>query len=452
MQRLLLLFAVIGACVPSQRSVFEPVDHEVERRVGVGVAWDARTSAAITALLEKPIDRDAAVRIALATNRRLQAEYDKLGIAAAEIADATVLHPLEVEVKAKLENGDIHELEIDAIQDIMGLLQMPQRRSAAHADLEAARARAVRAAVELVANVELAYLDVVAAQQQLELWQTALDAAAASAEIAERQHAAGNISQLALARERDQRAQATVDVTRAEVEVRVARAAFENVLGLGGDVKWTIAGRLADLPAAAPVLDTLETDALATSLEISALRAEKSAAEDRRGIARVRSVLPALGVGVAADRQDDEWAVGPAIAIGIPLFDQQQGPRARANAEIKRARNEEAATAIAVRAHARAVRERVAGAYAEAKQLHDVVVPQRQLIVNETLKQYNAMNASTFELLSARRELVDAGRQLIDATRRFWRASADARALARGVMLGSLDDAAMSAPEARGGH
>ena len=74
------------------------------------------------------------------------------------------------------------------------------------------------------------------------------------------------------------------------------------------------------------------------------------------------------------------------------------------------------------------------GAYAEAKHLRDVVLTQRERIVRETLKQYNAMNASTFELLSARRDLVDAGRQYIEALRRFWRASSDARALARGAM------------------
>jgi outer membrane protein TolC len=61
-------------------------------------------------------------------------------------------------------------------------------------------------------------------------------------------------------------------------------------------------------------------------------------------------------------------------------------------------------------------------------------MPLRQRIVDETLKQYNAMNASTFELLSAQRDLVEGGRQYIDALRRFWRASADARALVRGAM------------------
>lgn len=435
---LLAWIAAVSAgvgCVPSRTAVFGPVDREIERRIGAPAIWhehaDPRVPAAIAALLERPLDRDAAVRIALATNRRLQAAYDRLGVAAGDIASATVLPPLEVELQIKHD-----ELELDVVQDVLELLQLPQRRAVARADLAAARARAVAATVELVARVELAYLDVVAAQQALELRQTAFDAAAASAELAERMRAAGNITELALIRERDQREAARIELGRAQVDVEARREALNEVLGLSGDaIRWTAGNRLPELPAAAPALDALERDAVASSLELAALRGEADAAARRVGIARVRSFLPRLGVGVAAGRHDGGgWEAGPALSVGLPLFDQQQGPRARANAELRRARNEAIATAVELRAQARAVRGRALGAYAEARVLRDVVLPQRQRIVDETLKQYNAMNASAFELLAARRELVDAGRQYIDALRRFWRTAAEARALTRGAM------------------
>ena len=445
MMKLQLLVLALVACVPSRSAVFGPVDREVERRVGVRATWhdnaDPRVPAAIAALLEKPLDREAAVRIALATNRRLQAQFDGLGIAAAEVASATVLRPLEVDIETKYSGGSLDEVEIDVTQDILDLIQLPQRRGIARADLAGARARAVAATVTLVAKVELAYLDVVAAQQELDLRQTAFDAASASAEIAERQHAAGNISDVALFRERDQREQARIDLGRAQVDVETRRSALDEQLGLSGETtKWTVGQRLAELPDAMPTLDTLEHDAVAASLDLEALRADAEAAAGRVGVARVRAWLPELGVGVAADRKDGEWDAGPALSIGIPLFNQQQGPRTKANAELKRSRNEAIATAVELRAQARAARQRVIGTHAEARHLRDVVLPQRQRIVDETLKQYNAMNASTFELLVARRDLVDAGRQYIDALRRFWRASSEVRALARGAMPRSIGD------------
>jgi outer membrane protein, heavy metal efflux system len=461
MKSQLLALMLAAGCVPSRGAAFGPVDREVERRIGVAATWhdsaDPRVPAAVASLLQKPLDRDGVVRIALATNRRLQAQYDQLGIAASEVAAATVLAPLKVDVEMKLSSDlAFQEIEVDVTQDILDLIQLPQRRGVARADLDAARARAVAATVQLVARVEAAYIDVMAAQQELELRETAFDAASASADIAERQFAAGNISEVALIRERDQREQARIELGRAQVEAEARREPLNDALGLSGaETRWTIDTRLAELPSEMPRIDSLERDAVANSLDIAALRAEADAAAGRLGIARVRSWLPELGVGVAADRANGEWDAGPALSIGIPLFNQQQGPRARANAELRRSRNEGIATAVELRARAREVRQRVLGTYAEARHLRDVVLPQRQRLVGETLKQYNAMNASTFELLSARRDLVDAGRQYIDALRRFWRASADARALARGALPQSSSDgsrAEASRSSSSGGH
>lgn len=449
-----LILAIAAGCVPSRSALFSPVDREIARRLGENVAWrgdvDARVPGAITKLLARPLDRDTAVRIALATNRRLQVEFEALGISAAELADATVLEPLEVDFNYKFAvGGGAGEAEVDVIQDVLGLVQLGQRRGVALAEVAAARSRAVAATVELVAEVEVRYIDLVAAMQELELRQTAFDAAAASAEVIERMHAAGNAAgrtapDLALARERDQREQARIDLARAQLDVELRREELNEILGLSGArTKWTVTARLPDLPDQVPVVDTLERDAVAASLDLQAVRSEAEAAAGRVGIARFRTWLPSLGVGAAAARRDGEWEVGPAVRIGLPLFNQQQGPRARANAQLRRAHNEAIATAVELRAQARATRLRVLEAHAEARHLLEVVLPLRQRILDETLRHYNAMNATTFELLSARRELVEGGHQYIDAVRRFWNAAAAARALARGAMVRQGGDETM---------
>ncbi len=450
-----------AACVPSRAALHDPVRREVERRVGVDVEWrpsatDARVPAAVAALLRRPLDRDAAVRIALANSRRLQAEYESLGIAAAAIADATVLEPLEVDAEYAVPvHGSGSEIELDATQDILGLLQMPQRRGIAGAQLRAARARAVAATVELVAEVEARYYDLVAAAQELELRQTALDAASAGAEIIERMHAAGNTTDLELARELDMREQARVDVARAQAALELRREAINRLLGLtGDDTRWSVGNRLPELPADAPPADDIEREAVTASLELAALRADAEAAAGRVSVARVRTILPELAIGVAASRRmegnsEGEWEIGPAIRLGLPLFNQQQGPRARAHAELRRAQNLLGAIAVELRAAARADRQRLLAAHAEARHLRDVVLPLRQRILEETLLQYNAMNASTFELLAARRGQVEAGRQYIDALRRYWNATADLSALRRGASATTKTDMTGNADAAR---
>lgn len=435
----------LAACLPSRAAVWNPTDAEIERRLGVDAHWgtsptDARVPAAVEKLLKTPLDRDAAVRIAVANNRRLQARYDDLGVAASAIARATVLPPTEVDLSYKTAlQGDGNELELEVVQDLLDLVEMPQRRGIAKAELAAARARAVSATVELVARVEMAFTDLQAAQMSLELRQTAFDAADASADLVERMHEAGNTTDLALARERDQREQARIELGRAQLEVEEMREALNELLGVSGnDTRWTAVHRLPDLPERAPSLDDLERTAIAASLALEALTSDAHSAAGRLGQARLRAFLPELGVGVAASRGDGgDWEVGPALRFGLPIFDRQQGPRAAAKADLRRAQNEAMATAVEIRAKARAARQRVLEAHAEARHLRGTVLPLRQSIVDETLRQYNAMNASTFELLTARRELVDAGRQYIDALRRYWNAAAEASALARGASVAS---------------
>ena len=437
MERAWIAAVLLAGCVPSRPGLFDPVDRDVERRLGVSVSWteDGRMTAGIDALLDKPLDLDAAVRISLARNRHLQAQFDELGIAASQVAEATVLPPLTVDADYKRAvSGSGSEIELTAVQDVLDLLQLGQRRGIANAELRGARARAVAATVELAALVEMAFYDVVAAVQERELVETAFQAASASANLVERQHAAGNTSDLALAREQEQRERARIEVTRADQQLVERRVRLTALLGIGGEhAQWTTAGRLPDPPAVAPKLDDLEQAAVDANLDLAALRADADVAAARHRYAMVRSFIPELGAGVAAARRDGSgWEAGPAIRIGIPLFNQQQGPRARARAEEARSKNELAATSTDLRASAETTRSRVLQAFSEVRHLVDVVIPLRKRVLDETMLQYNAMNASTFELLTARREMVDVGRQYIEALRRYWSAMAEAKALRRG--------------------
>jgi cobalt-zinc-cadmium efflux system outer membrane protein len=280
----------------------------------------------------------------------------------------------------------------------------------------------------------MAFYDLVAAVQERELVQTAFDAASASADLVERQHAAGNATDLALVREQEQRERARIEVTRAEQLIQEHRAHLASLFGVPAkSATWTTAGRLPDPPASEPALDDLEQAAIESSLDLTALRADADAASARHRYALVRAIVPELGAGVAVARRDGgDWEVGPALRIGIPLFNQQQGPRARARAEERRARNELAATDTELRASAETTRSRVKQAFTEVRHLVDVVLPLHKRVLDETVLQYNAMNASAFELLMARREMTDVGRQYIEALRRYWSAMAEAKALQRG--------------------
>jgi outer membrane protein, heavy metal efflux system len=433
--RVPVLLLALASCVPSSQAVRAPVDRLVGERLGA--ALDPPTAAQIDRLLAEPLGAAAATRIALASNARVQAAFDELDIAAGEVAAALGLGPVEID--AKLRFGSAHdEIELDAIQGLLGLVFAPSRRAAAHAELRAARATAAATALRLAARVEIAFNDLLAAQQELELRRTAFDAADAAATLRERMHAAGNTTDLALARDRDARELARIELGRAEAAVARAHNTVNALLGLSGDrTRWTGAGALRELPAAPPVLDALEASAVAASLELAAGRERREAAERRASGERLRAVVPELGVGVAVADDGHQTGIGPALRIGIPLLDLRSGERARANAVVRREAHALAAEESELRAAAHIAGAAARATYEEARRLRDVVLPLRQLIVSETLKHYNAMDVDPFGLIVARRELVDGTHQYVDALRRYWHAMAEVSALSRGVMLSS---------------
>jgi outer membrane protein TolC len=430
-----LALAALASCVPSSQELRAPVDRLVADRIGAPADGDNLSAAEIDRLLTQPLNAAAAVRIALAQNPRLHAAFDALDIAGGDVASALGIGPVSIEAKARF--GVSHdEYELDAIQSVLGLLAAPGRRAAAGAELAAARADAAATALRIATRVEIAFDDLLAAQQDIALRQTAFDAADAGATLRERMHAAGNTTDLALARDRDAREQARIELARATAAAETRHETVTALLGLSGDqTKWTAAGALRDLPAAPPTLDALEATAAAASLELVAGRDRRDAAAHRAQTERLQAFLPQLGLGVAIAADPNETGIGPAIQIGLPVFDQRAGERARANAAVRRADHELAAEAVELGAAARAARVTALATYQEARRLHDVVLPLRRQIVDETLAHYNAMDADPFALIVARRELAEGAHAYVDATRRYWNAMAEVTALSRGIML-----------------
>src|SRR5690242_10862638 len=196
--RLPLLALVVSACGPTASDL----------RVPLPIALPPQHD--VSALLARPLEATTAVQIALATNARVAAAFDQLGVASGELQTALGLGPTEVDVALRYGSGSAREHELDVVQNLLGLILAPRRRAAAHAELAAARAGAAQTALRLAASVEIAFHDLIAAQQEVELRRIAFDAADAAATVRERMHTAGNTTDLAQARDRDAREQARI--------------------------------------------------------------------------------------------------------------------------------------------------------------------------------------------------------------------------------------------------
>lgn len=250
---------------------------------------------AASELAEDAITLDEAIRIALLNNRELRADLFGLGVERGELVQANVFPNPDFEFQVRFSEDDTQPPQWDFGVGIglTDVILRRGRREAAEAELDAARIRVAAATLDLAYDVRLAYYDVQASQQDLELMRTVLASFVAGYDTARALHEAGNLSDLDLSTEQAAYEDARVAVALAEADVISARERLNVLLGFfGGETSWEISTRLEAPPVDAVDLERLESRAIEASIELAHTRASLIAAARRLGIERAAGLLP----------------------------------------------------------------------------------------------------------------------------------------------------------------
>jgi cobalt-zinc-cadmium efflux system outer membrane protein len=412
------------------RAGFGDVERLVTARSAVAPVWPADDAAArtieatVAGLLAEPLTAERAVHVALLANRSLQALYRELGIPAAELAGAGLLPNPVLNANVRVGLGPSGTgAELGLVQDVIGALQIPLKKRVARARLAAVTLEVADAVLTLAFDTKATFYRLQGAEQLLDLRRAVVRGAAAARRVAERQHAAGTITDLALATEQALHEEAAVELAIAESAARADREDLNVLLGASGDrTAWTLAPRLADVPADdLPPADTLETRALAQRLDLEAARQRTASERAAYRLGSVYGLLPAASLGSVAEHEvEGGWSVGPALEIPIPLFDQSQAALAATAARIAAGDERTAALAVRIRADVRRARTRLDAAGARALHYQRTLLPLATRVVDQTQREYNGMLVGVFQLLQAKRDQIETGRRYVESLTDYW--------------------------------
>jgi len=412
---------------------FADVQRMIGQRTGLSVHWDQgqpedqMVKERIQSLLQEPLTAETAVQIALLNNRGLQATYEELGVAQADLVQAGLLqNPIFLGSWRTSSHTSVLNSEYALAQNFLDIFLLPLRKKLATAQFEQAKLRVSDAVLGFSVQVRTAYYALQGAEQVHAMRQTVMQAADAARELAERQHTAGNINDLELATQQGAFQQARLELAQSEVEVQLARERLHQLLGLTeAPITWRTVDQLPALPSADPVLDDLETLALSQRLDVAAARKSLDILRRARTVTRL-GIVPAVTVGVDTEHDlDHAWITGPTLDIEVPIFDQRQAARARANAQLRQAQQQLAALEAGIRSEVRADITRLQAARQTAELYRDNLIPIRERIVAETQKHVNYMLLGVFQLLQAKRDEVNASREYLEALRDYWIAYAE---------------------------
>lgn len=425
-----------GCASTSPKSAFDDVAQTALARTGHRVHWDQNTDEdaeavkAIERLLSQELTVDAAVEIALLGSPRLRATFEELSIGQADLVQAGLLkNPVFTVGRTAWEAEHIvPNLFASVEQDFLDILTLPLRKRIAATELEATKLEVGDEILGLAAEVRAAFYSAQAAEQIRSMRRLVTEAAEASAELARRQHDAGNINELALGSELALSSKARVDAKKSEGDAAITREHLTKLMGLWGPrTTWRLSTRLPDLPADEVDPANLESIAVEKRLDLGAARRQVQAIGYAIGLAKTTRWTGTVTVDVEAGRLrgSRHLSFGPSVAVEVPLFDQRQAAIARLEAFERQAKDNLSAISIEARSDVRAARARLVVSRSVVEEYRTVLVPVRENVVKLSQEQYDAMLLGVYQLIQSKQTEFETYREYIEALRDYWIARSD---------------------------
>ncbi len=427
-------FSADGGMAPVSQRVVADIGVEPRKLVTEQDFTLARDQ--VAQYLGAPLTADAAVQIAVANNRGLQARYNALGVSEADFVRTSLPANPSIGYSGLSGNGVV-KVETHLSIELLGLVTLPLRRELGERQFEAAKYEAAEATLRLGADARRAFYAAAAAQQVALYLEQALRSAESAAELTRRLAETGASTRLDQARAAALYLEVANDLRRARLDAQVSREALTRLLGLwGADIDYRLPPGPPTLPASLAVTENPEAEAVRRRVDLVAMRQDLDGTARALGLTRATrfiSVLELTGIWDAERHADETDRMrGFEVAVQIPLFDFGEVAARRTQETYMQAVNRLVERAINVRSEARAAYVTYRTAYDIARAYSEEIVPLRRVIDEEALYRYNGMLIDVFSLLTTARESIATNVATIQAIRDFYIAETDFHAAITG--------------------
>jgi outer membrane protein TolC len=432
---LLMVLAALGltGCAGfSKDGGFNTVSAATRVHMGKDVAWPrssadrAEVDARVAQLLAHALSVEDAVQIALLNNRALQAEFQELGIAEAEMVQAGRLPNPRFDLRHAAAAGQ-YDIEETLSFNVLALLTMPYVHGIAQQRFAQTQDSVVLIVARLATDTREAFYAAVAARQSLGYLQKVRTAADTGAELARRMVAAGNWNRLDEAREQVFFKAAQRSLARAQLAEASATERLMRLLGAApqqpAPAGLQLAASLPELPQGLEDLPDIEQAVLQNRLDLRLMRMRLDELKDELKLTKSTRFVNVLDLGATRVRQgprEQPYEHGYALALEVPIFDSGAARVRKSEAIYAQAVDRFAQAALEARSQIRLAYANYRTAFDIARQQRDDVLPLRQTIAQQNLLRYNASQIGIFELLSDAREQAASVDDYIASMRDFW--------------------------------
>ena len=396
--------------------------------VGIETQWvqteedDRRVQAAVQRLLKDGMSSDDAVRIALMNNPRLQAAFEEIGVAKADLVQAGLFTNPNLSGLLQFPfHGKGNYVDADGVFLLSDFWQIPLRKKVAAAQRDATLLRVNAEILATAAEAKKSYhayasarsmaLDMQQLKDELRRWEDHLT-------YREKFGFAGELDMLhAAATVRDGKVRAA----RFMRDLKAAKLQLLRTTGLIGahSVEFLIDKENINIPVALPAEEVLIAHALARRPDLQMSRARVAEADRLLSLERAL-IFKKVEAGASYSHEPkNENRMGPSLSIQLPIFDQNQAQIAKAEYRKRQAEKELTDRMALVREEIGIACATLDALQSELLLLRDEVLPLRERAALFAEKYFNAMQINMLPLLEARQQLLETKLRLLETQKEY---------------------------------
>ncbi len=353
--------------------------------------------------LDDGLSQDEAVAVALWNNAQFQADLAALGFARADLIEADMLANPVFSILFPI-GPKLLEAKLNLPIDV--LWQRPHRIAAAKLDAQSLSENLIEHGLALIRDVQTTYADLWLAQERVRLAQQDAQLRVQMADLAQRRLRAGDISELAASAAYVDSLQATDVTKRFSEQAIILTQRLNTLLGLiSDDTTFDIIPL--DITSRSPVsIDELLKTAFAARPDLRAAELTIEAAGERLGWEQSK-IYNLIAIIDAKDKGEDFLTVGPGFAVEVPVFNQNNGNIARAEAELEQAARQYQAVRQKIALQVQEAHTQYVSAYGQLELWRSDIVPSLDKAVERAQKSFAAGEVSYLLVLEAMRKLLE---------------------------------------------
>lgn len=351
------------------------------------------------------LSEEEAIVLALWNNAAYRALLVDLEVARADIILASQLQNPDIITMFPL---SAKQWEFTLYLPLDAFVLRPQRMNAAELEAKRITQRLVQDGLNVISQARLAHIDLAQAETQLSISRRNAERLRAVAKIGEARLEAGAFSELDVSALRLSALVAEEQLIRHTHDAELAREQLRFVLGMVPE-ELTVTPQQVTSPEH-PTLDieVLTSQAGASRPDLRALDLAISAAGTRARLARfdylnISGLLPDINA-----KGDKGFEAGPGLRMSVPIFHQNQGNIARANAQVMQLQKQRDALRQDIDLQVQRAHIQWQRAQDQFRIWHERVVPQARNAVTAARKGLEENDAVLLLVLETSRQLLDA--------------------------------------------